>query len=218
VKKSRKWQKSGGKMAKKGEDGVWKIKKGWGLLAVVAAMVVALAGGAMGVYAIPQSTISSSFTVSPRVIHPGATMAYDNWGSNATRSSAATPASSDGMRARIHLGDVGEMGINFKVKGKDFHLENAYRDLKIQINLYMEGENTEVWKGENVILWPVKEGIAYNVENRADNYGACLATGLVYDCVIHIFENTENVSTAITVDIPIHLEVVVCTVPRVETR
>lgn len=194
-----------------------------GLFAVLITMAVVSAGAFAITYytwTVPARVeiLTYTFTASPTPKISGATQAIDNWGTNATNTvgGAASPATDGSVWARIYLDNLGgtathtrTFDIYFQVVGTDITGPTGFENLTIQINLYLKDDNLTLWStGENETLSQVISGSTGNdVTATADNAGNGYQPGVTLDCVIHAFENTENVTAAVDVTIPIRVYV-----------
>lgn len=92
--------------------------------------------------------------------------------------------------------------------GTDITGATGFENLTIQINLYLKDDNLTLWTGENETLSQViSSGVGNDVMVTADNSGAGYQPGVTLDCVIHAFENTENVTAAVDTTVPIRVYV-----------
>lgn len=197
------------------------MRKYKGLIAVFVTMAVVSAGAFAVTYytwTVPARVeiLTYTFTLSPTPIISGATQAIDNWGTDPTASAAAIAASDTApAKARIYLDNLGTathtrtFDTYFEVVGSDITGPTGFENLTIQINLYLKDENLGVQTyNENKTLSQVISGGSGNdVTVTADNAGAGFQPGVTLDCVIHAFENTENVTAATDVTIPIRMYV-----------
>lgn len=194
------------------------LRKYKGLIAVLMTMAVVSAGAFAITYytwtvPIRVEILTYTFTISSKPIISGATQAQDNWGTNASASENAVPASNSGAMARIYLDNLDEnvthtrtFRIYFEVENDDVGNATAFENLTIQINLYLKDDNLTDWTGENVTLSQViSDGLSIDRLQYADNSGAGFQPGVTLDCVIWAFENTDNVSAAADVTIPIRV-------------